>query len=204
MKNSLFIKIYLFTSLIFAPITFLSNLLIGILVDQTSFLTLGGMFIILIFSFIISAFVVILKENPPKIIDKCKVLSYSVGFYTAISVILNVFVQILMVSINSAPNKLWNVFSAVLTLAFSIAISLLMLYFKPKSISLLLTAYFFVVGIFYYLLTITFGGLGTDNKIIIVLSIYVVAFALVSTIILLIKFKKAKKERDSKPYQKQF
>lgn len=204
MNRKLLLNLFFFTSILFAPITFICNLLIGIIVGESFFLKIGGMFLILIVSFIISAFVVILKDEPPKFIQNIKLLPYSAGFYTVISLILNIFVQIIANTIDSHPNKLWNIFSVIITLAFSVIISALILYFKPKSISVLLTVYFFVIGIFYYLLTITFGGLGNGNRIIITLSIYIAAFALISAICLLIKAKKAKKQRDSKPYQKQF
>lgn len=203
MSNKLLSNLFFFTSILFAPITFICNLLIGIIVGESSFLKIGGMLLILIISFIISAFIVILKDEPPKFIQ-VKLLSYGTGFYTVISLILNIFVQIIASTIDSHPNKLWNVFSAIITLVFSIVISALIIYFKPKSIAVILTVYFFVIGIFYYLLTITFGGLGNGNRIIITLSIYIASFALISAICLLIKAKKAKKQRDSKPYQKQF
>ena len=196
-------NLFFFTSILFAPITFVCNLLIGIIVSESSFLKIGGMFLILMISFIISAFVIVLRNEPPKFIQ-IKILSYSAGIYTLISMILNIFVQIIANTIYSHPNKLWNVFSVIITLAFSIIISTLIIYFKPKSISVLLITYFFVIGIFYYLLTITFGGLGNGNRIIITLSIYIASFALISLIYLLIKAKKAKNQRDSMPYQKQF
>ena len=203
MNNKLLSNLFFFTSILFAPITFICNLLIGIIVGESSFLKIGGMLLILIISFIISAFIVILKDEPPKFIQ-VKLLSYGTGFYTVISLILNIFVQIIASTIDSHPNKLWNVFSVIITLVFSIVISALIIYFKPKSIAVILTVYFFVIGIFYYLLTITFGGLGNGNRIIITLSIYIALFALISATCLLVKAKKAKKQRDSKPYQKQF
>ena len=204
MKSKLFLNIYLLTSIIFAPITFLVNLLIGIIVKESSFLKLGGIFLILLISFVISAFVVIIKDQPPKLISKCKIFSYSAGFYTAISLVINIFVQIIAKSINSEPNRIWNVFSVVLTFVFSITISLLIIYFRPKSIFLLISIYFLVIGVFYYLLTITFGGLSLGNQIIITLSIYVAIYAITVLTIALIKAKKARKKRDSQPYQKQF
>ena len=204
MGDKFLTRLYFFTSAVFAPITFFGNLLIGIFIGETYFIRLGGIFLIFMICFVISSFIVVLKSPSNKKSSASRLFSYSVGFYTAISLVLNLFVQVIAKTINSHPNGLWNVFSVCLTLTFSIVISALIIYFKPKSTTAFIVTYFFTIGIFYYLLTVTFGGLGNGNKIIITLAIYVIAYALITTSYMLLKSKKQKKARDSRPYQKQF
>lgn len=203
-SSKLLVNLYFSTSALFAPIAFIANLLVGIFIGESYFIKLGGILLIFAICFIISAFIVVIKDAPLKLISKSRLFAYSVGFYTAISLVINIFVQVIATTIASQPNKLWNVFSVVITLAFSIVISALIIYFKPKSTVAFLITYFFVIGIFYYLLTITFGGLGNGNRIIITLAIYIVTYTLIALAYLLVKAKKHAKQRDSKTYQKQF
>lgn len=201
-NKNLILKMLFFTCILFAPLTFVLDILIGFIVSNTSLLSLGATFVILIIDFAISAFIIILRENPPKILQGPKLFYYSCGFYTLLTVLLKVIVTIL----NLSQKIVWNttVFSIILIFAFSLSISSCILYLKPKSNILKIAIYFLVIGVCYYLLTITIGALDVGNNLILILSSYVAIFAIVTIIITLIKAHKKKKELDSKPYQKQF
>ena len=196
-NKNLILKMLFFTCILFAPLTFVLDILIGFIVSNTSLLSLGATFVILIIDFAISAFIIILRENPPKILQGPKLFYYSCGFYTLLTVLLKVIVTIVNLSQTT-------VFSIILIFAFSLSISSCILYLKPKSNILKITIYFLVIGVCYYLLTITIGALDVGNNLILILSSYVAIFAIVTIIITLIKAHKKKKELDSKPYQKQF
>jgi flagellar basal body-associated protein FliL len=125
------------------------------------------------------------------------------GFYAILSLILKILVSIVNYSSKKA---LWNVniFSIIVILAFSIAISVCILYLKTKNTATKLMIYFFGIGTFYYILTVTVGGLAVGNALILIISAYVASFSLVATAIAVVSSRKKKKERDSKPYQNQF
>ncbi len=197
------LKILLLSCSFFAPITFLFDILIAVAFSYTELLGLGATFIILVLSFIISSFRITLSEKPVKIIEKFKILSYSMGFYAILSLILKILVSIVNYSSKKA---LWNVniFSIIVIFAFSIAISICILYLKPKNTYARLIIYFFGIGVFYYILTVTIGGLAVGNALILIISAYVMAFSVVATAIAVVSSRKKKKERDSKPYQNQF
>ena len=191
-----------FTCVLFAPLTAITDILIGVIVSKTSLLSLGATFLLLIVDFAISAFLIILRENPPMILEKSKFFSYSCFFYTILSVLLKVSVTI----VNLSKKLIWNttVYSVILVLIFSFVISACILFFNSKSMALKITVYFLVIGIFYYLLTVTIGALDIGNNLILILSTYIIAFTIITVILLLIKSRKKNKARESMPYQKQF
>ena len=200
--KNLVIKMLFLTCILFAPITLLVDILISIIVSKSSLLSLGATFIILLVCFIISAFVITLKESSPKALTKARILYYSCSFYTFLSILLKFVVTI----VNLSKKIVWNttIFSIILIFTFSILISICILYLKINSIVLKITIYFFVIGIFYYLLTVTIGGLNVGNYLILILSTYVLGFALAFAVVLFIKSHKKNKENENTPYQKQF
>ncbi len=203
MAKNVSIKIMLLCCSLFAPIVLLCDTLIAILFSPTELLGLGATFVLLVLSFIISSFWITLAEKSPKFIENCKLISFSSSFYTFLSVILKIIVSIVNISSKKA---LWNIniFSIVVIFVFSIAISASILYLKAQNLASKLLIYFFGIGVFYYILTVTIGGLAIGNALILIISAYVVSFSIVAIISVLVSSHKKKKERDSKPYQSQF
>lgn len=203
-KDNLLLNIFLFTCSVFAPLVFILNLLFGIFIDTSSLLSFGGVFVILVIALLVSAFILILRDKAPAFLSKRKIFVTACSFYTVISVITNLFVVLVALSLNSDVKGLWNVYSVALIFAFSVIISIFIFYFKPKSYAVCVTVYFFVIGIFYYLLTVTVGGLATGNTLLIIIFAYVFVYAIIATVYSLIRYRKKNKELSEKPYEKQF
>ena len=187
---------------IFAPLTLLIDLFVGFFISKTGLLSIGATLALLIISFAISAFIVILKDGLIKPLSKVKMMWYSFSFYTCISVILKVLVSL----INISKKSHWsiNVFSILIIAIFSIAISALICYLKLQSFSIKAIIYFFFVGVAYYLITVTIGGLNTGNNLILILGVYLVTFVTCTILALIIKRTKKIKERESQKYKNQF
>ena len=203
MTKNVAIKIMLLCCSMFAPIVVLCDALIAILFSLTELLGLGATFVLFVLSFIISSFWITLAEKLPKFIENGRLFSLSSSFYTFLSVILKIIVSIVNIS---SKKTLWsiNIFSIIVIFIFSIAVSVSILYLKTQKLALKLLIYFFGIGVFYYILTVTIGGLAVGNALILIISAYVVAFSIVAIISVLVSSHKKKKERDSKPYQSQF
>jgi hypothetical protein len=89
-------------------------------------------------------------------------------------------------------------------LAFSALISACSTYIKFKSIGIAFLFYFVVIGMFYYILSITIAGFGTGNKLVIVVFSYVIAYIVAMVIILIIRGRIRAKQLNSQKYQKKF
>ncbi|MBE6624139.1 MAG: hypothetical protein E7622_00690 [Ruminococcaceae bacterium] len=191
-----------FSCAIFAPLTLFTDLFIGFFISKTGLLSLGATLSLLIIAFAISAFVVILKDGLVKPLERAKMMWYSFSFYTCISVILKIIVYL----INVSKKVLWSIdiYSIIIIAVFSALISALLCYLKLQSFSIKALIYFVTVGIFYYLITVTIGGLDVGNNLILILGIYIGAFVLCTIFTLLIKRLKETKQRESQKYKNQF
>ena len=191
-----------FSCAIFAPLTLLADLFIGFFISKTGLLNLGATLSLLIIAFAISSFVVILKDGLVKPLERAKMMWYSFSFYTCISVILKIIVYL----INVSKKALWSIdiYSIIIIAVFSALISALLCYLKLQSFSIKALIYFFTVGIFYYLITVTIGGLNVGNNLILILGIYIGAFVLCTIFTLIIKRLKETKQRESQKYKNQF
>ena len=198
----LFLNMLMLSCAIFAPLTLLIDLFIGFFISKTGLLSIGATLALLIISFAISAFVVILKDGLVNPLTKAKMMWYSFAFYTCISVILKILVSL----INISKKSHWsiNVFSILIIAIFSVAVSALICYLKLQSFSFKAIIYFFLIGIAYYLITVTIGGLNTGNNLILILGVYIAAFVVCTILTLIIKRAKETKERESQKYKKQF
>ncbi len=200
--KGLILNMLTFACALFAPLTLLIDLFIGFFISKTGLLSLGATLVLLIVAFAISAFLIILKDGLVKPLEKAKMMWYSFAFYTCISVILKIIVSL----VNLSGDAHWsiNVFSILIVAVFSALISALICYLKLNSFSIQTLIYFLAIGIFYYLITVTIGGLDVGNNLILILGIYIGAFAVCAISTLIIKRHKAIKQRESQKYKKQF
>jgi hypothetical protein len=198
----LILNMLTFSCAIFAPLTLLLDLFIGLFISKTGLLSLGATLTLLIISFGISAFVVILKDGLLKPLEKIKMMWYSFSFYTCISVILKIIVYF----VNISKKALWSIdlYSIIVIAVFSVLVSALICYVKLESFSIKALIYFVTVGIFYYLITVTIGGLNVGNNLILILGIYIGAFIICTILTILIKRLKETKQRESQKYKSQF
>ena len=198
----LFLNMLMLSCAIFAPLTLLIDLFIGFFISKTGLLSIGATLALLIITFAISAFVVILKDGLVNPLTKAKMMWYSFSFYTCISAILKVIVYL----VNTSKKALWSidVYSIIVIAVFSALISTLICYVKTESFSIKSVIYFVTVGVFYYLITVTIGGLNVGNNLILILGIYIGAFLLCTICILLIQRLKEAKQRENQKYKKQF
>ena len=205
MKNKTLVKdIFLLTCYIFAPISLILNIILGITIGKSSLLSIGGIFLILLISFTVSSFLVVIRDKGFNFTKKSKILSLSMCFFTCISFVINAFVQLFALSVELPIKNLWNIYSILLILAFSFCISVCISWLKTQNIILKILIYFFLIGIFYFLLTVTIGSLAIGNTLFIFLGIYILVYALITAAYLLIVRRKRKIELEKKPYQKQF
>lgn len=200
--KGLILNMLTFACGLFAPLTLLIDLFIGFFISKTGLLSIGATMVLLIVAFAVSAFIVILKDGLSSPLNKLKMMWYSFSFYTYISVILKIIVSL----VNLSGDAHWSidVFSILIIAVFSALISALICYLKLKSFSINTLIYFIVIGVFYYLITVTIGGLDVGNNLILILGIYIGAFAICALCTLIVKRHKAIKQRESQKYKKQF
>ena len=200
--KKLIINMLVFSCALFAPLTLLIDLFIGFFISKTGLLSLGATLVLLIVAFAVSAFTTILKEGLGTSLSKLKMMWYSFAFYTCISVILKIVVSL----VNLSGNAHWgiDVFSILIIAVFSALISALICYLKLNSFFAKSFIYFITIGVFYYLITITIGGLDVGNNLILILGIYIGVFVLCALATLLIKRHNEIKKRESQKYKNQF
>ena len=198
--SKLIANMFLLACTIFTHIALPFDLIEGF--SNGALLKLGASAVIFLLSFVFSAFFVIFKENIKLFSSKIVFICTISTFFTAISLVLKILVTI----INTSNKFHWelSVFSILTIFAFSVAVSMCIHFLKTKSIALKAFIYFLIIGISYYLITVTIGGLNTGNNLILILGIYLGAYAVVLiTILLIINAKKAK-DLEKRPYKRQF
>ena len=120
---------------LFTPIALLLNLLCALIVAPEKLAPLYAIYLILIFSLIISCVVLVVKNEPPKFLNQ-RVFSYFVLLFTLVSVFLNTFVCIFK------ANFVWNIYSVFLILGFSLALAICIRYVRFKNIGIAFLFYF--------------------------------------------------------------
>ncbi|MBQ8545885.1 MAG: hypothetical protein IJ437_02965 [Clostridia bacterium] len=159
---------------------------------------IGVNLLTLLISFIPALIILLVryKLKKPLINTKMKIV-YSISVvYSSIFIIFNISTVFF--------KDVWNLYTILIILLLSIIISIIR-YYVPISNYLIKTIiYFIVLAIPYFIITLAFAGLGKGNAIIIVFSVYAVAYIISSVTIFLIIRARAKAENNNKSYKKQF
>ena len=202
MQKHTFGDILALTSLFFAPIILILNLLCAFIVDFESLLKLGAVLIIFLLILFTCAIIIISKDKRIKLIEnKGKFHIISTVTYTFISLVINIIAWCLQ---SESSGKLWNLYTILTILGFSIAFSLLIIKSKGKGFRFKAIMYFLVTAIPYFLIMVVITDFFTGAKLFIPIGIYAFIYGSITVFFGVKANKNRIKELNEKPYEKQF
>jgi len=199
--SNLFKKIFGLTCIIYAFISIALNIIVWISNGMKGImLKIGANIIILVICCIISSILSIKNRKKEK--NNRFIFAYTLyvcSIYTVSSFIVNVLQYIVKIE------NFWNGYTVLILLIFSLVSSFLILKIKFKNYLLSSIVYFFVLGIFYYILFIVKTGFSKGNTLLIVLGIYIIAFAIIDTLYYFLHYKrKRNNDNNNKAYNSLF
>lgn len=204
MKNRIIYPFIFNTSLIFTLFSLLINCFFEILYIGSEY-TLPNMgvnfityLVSLVLSGVISTIIVVIcykhkKQYFPK---QMMLLYYASNLYTFLFLSLNLSTL--------ALKNIWNIWTILLLAVLSFAVSIVHYFVKIKSSFLKSVIYFILFGIVYFIITLYFGDFGQGHKLLIIIAIFLLSFALISTILHLINKALYNNENANKKYDKIF
>ena len=202
MTKKLIGDVFTFSCIIFAPLYFLLNLVCSLIVGPKMLLKFGiviALEIIILFTITIIA---ILKNKRFKIVkNKNNIFTFSCIIFSIVATVINLIAWLIK---SEKSGQLWNIYSIITLLCFSIAISVVLLYFKNRSFLFKCITYLFVTAVPYFIITVTISGFFTGTKILIPVGVYVLVYGIIVTIFGIKKIKRTEKTLNEKPYESMF
>ena len=188
--------------LIFAPISIILNAISAIAVGPKVLLKVGTILILfLLIVFVVSIIILLKSDRIKKLENKKNIFIYSSLFYTGFSVIINIIAWLMQ---SEKSGNLWNIYTIITLLIFSIAISFVIRYLRTNSIVLSSIVYLIVTAVPYFVILIGITEFFKGAKVFIPIGIYLFIYGITVTAFAVKKYKKTEKELNEKPYEKQF
>ena len=188
--------------LIFAPISIILNAISAIAVGPKVLLKVGTILILfLLIVFVVSIIILLKSDRIKKLENKKNVFIYSSLFYTGFSVIINIIAWLMQ---SEKSGNLWNIYTIITLLIFSIVISLVIRYLRTNSIVLSSIVYLIVTAVPYFVILVGITEFFKGAKVFIPIGIYLLIYGITVTAFAVKKYKKIEKELNEKPYEKQF
>lgn len=200
MKNKVIFSIIFNSCILFTLFSILTNTFFAILYigeDGTNLPNIGINYLILVISVIISLLVLLLlvKLKKDLVIKRINVLYFICCLYTSIFLVLNVSTVIL--------KNVWNIYTILMILAVSILTGIVK-FFIPINKLLKAIIYFCIYAVPYFIISIHFGGFGKGNMLIVLITVYLLAFALIYAITQLINSLLKQQNNHNQKYEKLF
>jgi hypothetical protein len=163
---------------------------------------LGTIYVLLLLIIFMVSIIVLVKSNRIKRLEnKRNLLIYSTTIYTVISITVNTIAWMLQ---SAKSGNLWNVYTIITLVIFSVTISAVMLYSKKCGLTSKFVLYFLVTSIPYFVILVGITGFFSGATVLIPIGIYLLIYGVTVTVITVNKSKKTEKELNEKPYEKQF
>lgn len=202
MAKKLVGDVFTFACIIFAPLYFILNLVCSLFEGHKTLLKFGIVIALEIIILIIITIAAILKNKRFKIVkNKNNIFTFSCIIFSIVATVINLIAWVIK---SEKSGQLWNIYTIITLLCFSIAISVLLLYFKNKSFLFKCIAYFIVTAVPYFIITVTISGFFTGTKIFIPIGAYVLVYGIIVTIFGIKKIKRTEKTLNEKPYESMF
>ncbi|MBQ9744892.1 MAG: hypothetical protein IJW19_07200 [Clostridia bacterium] len=202
MRRKLLGDIITLTCIIFAPLTFLLSLLCSIISGPQMLPHFGVVAVFLVILFLISSIFVVMKNNRIKIVsNKKNPYTISSILFSVLSFVINMIAWF----INSEESgKLWNIYTIITIISFSVVFSFAVLYIKKFKLFVKAIIYLAITAVPYFIILVLISGFFTGTRIFIPLSIYAVIYIGVLIFFGVKELKRREKELNEKPYESQF
>lgn len=202
MKKASFIDISVLTCIIFAPITLIWNSLCAMIIGVKSLLGFGPIALILVVAFLISSIIVIIKDKKIKLLkNKRKIFILSTVWYSGLSFLINGIAWAMQ---SEKSGMLWNLYTIITVLCFSVAISTVLVCFRKKSFAFKSVAYLLVTAVPYFLLLTKITNFFPGTKVFIPIGVYVLVYGGIIIFFGIKTYKNKEKELNEKPYENLF
>ncbi len=201
MKNKILIPILLDSCIIFTPLSLIVNAMFAILFigdEGTHLPSIAINLLFLIISLIASLFIILIqfKLKKPYISSKIYLLYFICSLYTITFITVNLSTILL--------KNIWNIYTILIIFAVSIISGMIKAIIPIKSFLFKLFLYFILYAIPYFFISIKFGNFGENNMIIVLISVYIGSFAIISLAIYIIKSILSQNTNNNKEYQNLF
>jgi len=202
MKKNSFIDIIALTCIIFAPLTFVWNVFSGIIIDFKSLLGFGPIALILVVVFLFSSIIVVIKNDSIKFLkNKRNIFILSSIWYSGLSFLINGIAWAMQ---SEKSGMLWNLYSIITVVCFSLAISVIHVYFYKKGFSFKAIAYLLVTSIPYFTLLVGITDFFPGTKVFILIGAYLLVYGSITIYYGINAYKNKEKELNEKPYENLF
>lgn len=201
MNKKLWLSVLYNSSIIFTALCIFCTLIFTILfrlTDGTRMLpAIGVNFLLLLIAYIIALIIafIVYKLKKPYVIERLNFIYLSATLFTYIFLVLNLSTVIL--------KGIWCEETIFSILATSILTAVIKFFLKiPYFIKVTLN--FVLFGIPFFVISVFLGEFGKENKIMILIFVYILIFAIVTAVISVIKAISKKHENDFSEYSKMF
>lgn len=202
MKKNSFCDIITLTCIIFAPLTFIWNIFSAIIIDFKSLLGFGIVALMLVVLFLISSIIVIIKDDRIEFLkNKRNLFILSSLWYSGLSFLINGIAWAMQ---SEKSGMLWNLYSIITVVCFSLAISVIHVYFYKKSFPFKAIAYLLVTSIPYFTLLVGITDFFPGTKVFILICAYLLVYGTIVIYYGIQAYKHKIKELNEKPYENLF
>ena len=202
MKKNSFSDIIALTCVIFAPLTLIWNIMYGITINIKSLLSFGAIAIISVLIFLICSIIVIVKDNKIKFLkNKRNMYILSSIWYSGLSFFINGIAWAIQ---SEKSGMLWNLYTIITVLCFSIAISVIHVYFYKKGFAFKAVVYLLVTAIPYFVLLTGITDFFKGTKVFIPISAYTLVYGILAIYYGINAYKNKEKSLNEKPYENMF
>lgn len=200
MKNKAIFSIIFNSCILFTLFSILTNAFFAILYigeDGTKLPNIGINYLIFVISLIVSLLVLLLliKLKRDLISNKINIVYFICCLYTSVFLVLNVSTVIV--------KNVWNIYTILMILAISVLTGIVK-FFVPINKILKAIIYFCIYAVPYFIISIHFGGFGKGNMLIVLITIYLLAFAVIYAISQIVGAFLNQKTNQTKDYEKLF
>ncbi len=200
MKNKFLLSALYHSSIAFTVLSILCTLFFTLLFwgeDGTHLPSIGVNFALLLISYIAALLLSLLLYKLKKcyISEKINVIYFSATLFTYLFLTINVSTAVF--------KNIWSVATIFSILAVSIITAVIKYLLKiPFWVKVILNFVLFAVP--YFVVSVYLGGFGSENKIMILIFVYLLIFAIVTTVIGIIKSVISKQQNSTENYSKMF
>ena len=201
MKNKFCVSILLNSSVIFTLLTVLINSFFAVLYideDINPLLNIGQNLLLLLISAIISLILALLLNKFKKniIFEKIKLIYFSCSLYLVIFILTNL--------VTIVYKNIWNIFTILIIFVTSILASIANTLLPIKKSYIKAIINFFLFAIPYFIICLSFGNYGQNNRIIILMSVYLLSYTIITTAYFVTKSQINKHKNEKKEYYRLF
>ena len=180
--------------IIFTPFSFIINFICGVSITASTLLQLWAGILIFSLCFIFALIMMLVK----KVNYKKSAINYCSYLYTSIYFIINIFVMAV------EGTSLWNLYSLLLLVPYSVIMAILMQKLKLNSYLLRALIYYTLSVTSFLILTSAIGNYNQGYTTIILFASFTLAFVLCAFVYFFIKRSMAQAENDDKVYKPMF